>query len=133
MFDYLGEAAKDFSFKENAEESEYDENLIRPANAIEIIKNRYSAFIGIDLEKWLKKFNVQRVVICGFMTNYCCESAARDAHDRDYFVDFIVDATGNPGIGDMDEEQIRTIVGRCLKGGFARILNTEEILQKGTQ
>jgi nicotinamidase-related amidase len=48
------------------------------------------------------------------MTDYCGESAARDAYQRDYFLVFIVDATGNPGIG--DKEQIRTIVGRCLKG-----------------
>jgi hypothetical protein len=48
-------------------------------------------------------------------------------------VDFIVDAMGNPGMGDMDEEQFRTIVGRCLKGGFAHILSIEAFLQKGTQ
>ena len=62
------------------------------------------------------------------MTNYCCESTARD-----YFVDFIVDATGNPGMRGMHEEQFRTIVGRCLKGGFARILSIEQFLQKRTQ
>jgi nicotinamidase-related amidase len=130
MFDFSGAASADFSFKENSKESEYADSLVRPADSIEICKNRYSAFVGTDLEKWLKKFNAKRVVICGFMTNYCCESAARDAHDRDYFVDFIVDATGNPGNADMDEGQIRKIVGTFLTGGFARVLTAEEFLQK---
>jgi nicotinamidase-related amidase len=132
MFDFSGAASADFSFKENLKESEYADNLIRPADSIEICKNRYSAFVRTDLEKWLKKFNAQRVVICGFMTNYCCESAARDAHDRDYFVDFIVDATGNPGNEDMDEGEIRRIVGTFLAGGFACVLTAEEFLQKRT-
>jgi ureidoacrylate peracid hydrolase len=132
MFDFSGAASADFSFKENSKESEYADSLIRSADSIEICKNRYSAFVGTDLEKWLKKFNAQRVVICGFMTNYCCESAARDAHDRDYFVDFILDATGNPGNENMDEGQIRKIVGTFLEGGFARVLTTAEFLQKRT-
>ena len=33
------------------------------------------------------------------MTNVCCETTARAAHDKDYFVDFIADATGAPDLG----------------------------------
>lgn len=92
MFDYAGEA-EDFNFKEGSEEVEYDGRLIRAKGAVEVIKNRYSAFAGTDLEARLKKASVTQLVICGFMTNFCCESTVRDAHDRDYFVDFVVDAT----------------------------------------
>jgi nicotinamidase-related amidase len=129
MFDYTGEPEEDFNFKEDTEEVEYDKNLTRPDNAIEVIKNRYDAFAGTDLDKHLKKAKVETVVICGFMTNFCCESTARSAHDKDYFVDFIVDATGTPGTDSMDEKKIRKVVAELLESGFARVKTTREYLQ----
>ena len=65
------------------------------------------------------------------MTNFCCESTARDAHDRDYFVDFIIDATGTPGTDNFNERKIRKIVSELLSSGFARIKTTKEYLNKG--
>jgi nicotinamidase-related amidase len=91
MFDFSGEPEEDFNFKEGSEEVEYDGQLHRPQTAREIIKNRYSAFEGTDLEKFLKREGIDGVVICGFMTNFCCDSTARCAHDKDYFVDFIIE------------------------------------------
>ena len=132
MFDYTGEPEEDFNFKEGSEEVEFDQELIRPAGVPEIIKNRYDAFAGTDLDKKLKKAGVDTVVICGFMTNFCCESTARSAHDRDYYVDFILDATGTPGTDNMDEKKIRKVVGELLESGFARVATTEEYL-KGEQ
>lgn len=129
MFDYLGEAEEEFNFKDGTEEIKFDENLKRPSDAIEIVKNRYSAFVGTDLEKKLKKLGVESLAICGFMTNLCCESTARDAHDRDYFVDFVLDATGTPGTENIDEKKIRSIVGELLVQGFARVMSTEEYIK----
>lgn len=130
MFDYLGEPEEDFNFKEGCDEVQYDDNLIKPAKSSEIVKNRYSAFIGTDLEARLRIAKVDTVVICGFMTNFCCESTARDAHDRDYFVDFIVDATGTPGTDKMDEKEVRKVVTDLLKAGFARVKTTKRYLKK---
>jgi nicotinamidase-related amidase len=128
MFDFTGEAEADFNFKEGTEEIEYDENLIKPAGSAEIVKNRYSAFVGTDLEKRLRKAGVDTVVVCGFMTNFCCESTARDAHDKDYFVDFIIDATGTPGTEKLDQKEVRKVVAELLESGFARIKNTKQYL-----
>lgn len=130
MFDYSGEPEEDFNFKEGSKEVEYDDNLIKPAKSSEIVKNRYSAFIGTDLEARLKPAKVDTVVICGFMTNFCCESTARDAHDRDYFVDFIVDATGTPGTENMNQNKIRTLVAEFLESGYSRVNTTKEYLAR---
>lgn len=127
MFDFAGPAGN-FNFKEGSDEVAYDERLYRPKGFVEIIKNRYSSFVGTGLEAKLKKARVTTVAITGFMTNFCCESAARDAHDRDYFVDFILDATGTPGSETMNEKQVRKIVGEFLGMGFARIRKTEEMV-----
>lgn len=130
MFDYTGEPEEDFNFKEGSEEVEYDEALVRLRSATEILKNRYSAFAGTDLDQTLKRAGVNTVVICGFMTNFCCESTARAAHDRDYFVDFVVDATGTPGTDNMDEKKIRAVVRELLEAGFARVVTTKSYLKK---
>lgn len=129
MFDYSGEAEEDFNFKEGSEEVEYDERLMRPKGTAEVVKNRYSAFAGTDLDTRLKTARVTDVVICGFMTNFCCESTARDAHDRDYFVDFVADATGTPGTDNLDEKQMRKLVSELLEAGFARVISTKKFLK----
>lgn len=129
MFDYTGEPEEDFNFKEGSEEIEYDARLIRDKQAVEIVKNRYSAFAGTDLHTTLKKAGVTEVVICGFMTNFCCESTARDAHDLDYFVDFVVDATGTPGTDKLTEKEIRKVVSELLSSGFSRVMSTSRFLK----
>ena len=128
LFDFSGEAEEDFNFKEGSEEVEYDDRLARPNAALEITKNRYSAFAGTQLDKSLKQRKIKKLVICGFMTNFCCESTARDALDLDYFVDFVIDATGSPGTDKYDEKEIRTIVGELLSTGFANVYSTKEYL-----
>lgn len=129
MFDYTGEPEEDFNFKEGSEEVEYDARLIRDKQSGEIVKNRYSAFAGTDLHSTLKRAGVEKVVICGFMTNFCCESTARDAHDLDYFVDFVVDATGTPGTDKLDEKEIRKVVSELLRSGFSRVMSTSKFLK----
>jgi len=129
MFDFSGEAEEDFNFKEGTTEVEYDDRLTRPRNTPEIVKNRYSAFVGTDLDERLRRAGVDTVVICGFMTNFCCESTARDAHDRDYFVDFVLDATGTPGTDHLGQGEIRRIVGELLGAGYARIVSTKQLLR----
>ena len=130
MFDYTGEAEDDFNFKEGSAEVEYDADLRRPANAIEIVKNRYSAFTGTGLHERLKPAGISDVAVCGFMTNFCCESTARDAHDLDYFVDFVIDATGTPGTDKLDQRKIRSVVAELLGAGFARVTTTKKYLKR---
>lgn len=129
MFDYTGEREEDFNFKAGSPEVNYDERLIRPKTAIEVTKTRYSAFEGTDLDGKLRQLAADTVVICGFMTNFCCDSTARTAHDRDYFVDFIVDATGTPGTDNLDQARLRKFVAECLAAGYARVATTQEYLR----
>lgn len=128
MFDFSGEPEPDFNFREGTSDVDYDAELVRPSSSPEFVKTRYSAFAGTDLDQKLKAGNVGRVTICGFMTNFCCESTARDAHDRDYFVDFVVDATGTPGTDNLNEKKIRDVVAELLGAGFSRVMSTRSHL-----
>jgi len=128
LFDYSGEAEEDFNFKEGSAEVEFDKRLVRPSNVLELRKTRYSAFQKTILDNILKDNRIQRVIICGFMTNFCCESTAREALDRDYYVDFVIDATGTPGTDNLTQNQIRKVVSELMGAGFARVMTARKII-----
>ncbi|MBI4032749.1 cysteine hydrolase [Candidatus Berkelbacteria bacterium] len=130
MFDFTGEVEEDFNFKEGDVQVEYDSRLSRPRGAIELTKNRYSAFAGTTLESILRQQNIDRVVICGFMTNFCCESSARYAHDADFHVDFVIDATGTPGTENFSEAMLRKTVADSIRGGIGRVFSTKQFLRQ---
>ena len=129
MFDYLGEA-EDFNFKEGTSDVKYDSRLKLTKKRLELTKNRYSAFAGTSLEAQLRKASIDTVVICGFMSNFCCESTAREAHDKDYYVDYIVDATGTPGTDNFDEKALRKSIADVMVAGIARVSTTKNFLKK---
>ena len=129
MFDYAGDDDLEFNFKEGTPEVEYDERVSVPKDAVHFIKNRYSGFSNPDFGKYLNRQKIEGVTICGFMTNFCCESTAREAHDRDYFVDFILDATGSPGTDNLNEKKVREVVGELLGEGYCVVYSTKEYLK----
>jgi isochorismate hydrolase len=63
-----------------------------PGDSI-IDKTRYSAFFGTQLASLLSARDVSDLIICGVVTNCCCETTARDAFMRDYSVFVAADAT----------------------------------------
>lgn len=80
---------------EGSRESEIHPELAPlPAEKV-VFKHRYSAFYNTDLETVLRCLKVEDLVVCGVMTNMCCESTARDAYYRDYRVFFPADGTGS--------------------------------------
>ncbi len=128
MFDFAG-VAEPVGFVEGSFEAEYVAGLEVVPGALHMTKRRYSCFEGTELEAILRSAGADTVAICGYMTNFCCETTARAAHDRDYFVEFIADATGAPDLGpDYTEPQIIAAVTATLGAGFARIHSTERYL-----
>ncbi len=87
-------------------------------------KTRYSAFVGTDLERYLRSKAVSSLVITGTMTHLCCESTARDAFMRDYDVFIVVDGTASK-TRDLHLSSIKT-----LTDGFAIPLKTSEVLRR---
>ena len=72
------------------------DDLAPAPDDIIIRKRRFSAFYQTDLEIILRNIRgtaspVDTLIICGTVTNICCESTARDAFFRDYKVVFGTD------------------------------------------
>ena len=128
MFNYQGSQGP-IGFVENTQDVMYDPALMITTPAMQVIKKRYSCLIGTSLTETLRRRGIDTIIVAGFMTNYCCETTARHAHDEDFYVDFILDATGCPDLSaEVTQATIKTVVAASLKDGFARVHSTDEFL-----
>ena len=118
----LGKWWHDLILYGSAEWELINDLTVTPHDTI-VDKNRYSAFFNTNLDKDLKAYGVENVVICGVMTNCCCETTARDAFIRDYRVFFVADATA----GANEELHVASL--KNLAYGFAYIINTKTLCQ----
>ncbi|UCG93007.1 MAG: cysteine hydrolase [candidate division WOR-3 bacterium] len=87
-----------------------------------IIKHQYDAFLYTDLEEILKKKKIKQIVICGVLTNICCETTARSAFMRGFEVYFVTDATATYK-KEMHEAALLN-----LSYGFAVLMTTADVL-----
>jgi nicotinamidase-related amidase len=108
---------------ENTKDAEIHPELTPLLEEKIISKHRYSAFYNTDLEIVLRCLGITDLVICGVMTNLCCESTTRDAYFRDLRVFFLLDATGTVN------EELHLATLKNLAFGFAYVVETKEILQ----
>ena len=70
---------------------------IQPAEGEHVInKFRYDAFLGTNLEYYLRAHGIRTVVCCGTATNVCVESTIRAAHMRDHYVVLASDCCAAP-------------------------------------
>ncbi|HEX3247365.1 MAG TPA: isochorismatase family cysteine hydrolase [Chloroflexota bacterium] len=76
---------------------------------IDIVKHRYSAFIGTPLEMNLRTLGIQTLFMTGIATNVCVESTLRDAFQRDFYVVLVEDccAAGTRALHDGTVENTR--------------------------
>ena len=64
----------------------------RPGEEI-VVKHRYSAFRGTNLDLILRSRGIQTVILTGVATNACVESTGRDVYMHDYYLVFVSDCT----------------------------------------
>ncbi|NOI29271.1 cysteine hydrolase family protein [Vibrio coralliilyticus] len=57
---------------------------VRASNEPEIIKKRYSAFFGTELDTFLEELKPREIVIAGVNTHACIRVTAIDAYQRDF-------------------------------------------------
>ena len=59
-------------------------------------KRRYSGFFDTILEAKLKELKLEKVIVCGVLTNICVMHTVADARNRDYLVEVPVDGVASP-------------------------------------
>lgn len=136
MGDFGGEDEEE-SFMEGGARVGYHAGLDVIEGAIEVTKTRYDSFLGTDLEGILRTLGVKTVVICGYMTSFCCDSTARAAQGRDYQTVFVHDAIGGPDLERLDgsvypSSEVLDDVSAALAGGFAEVLSAQAVIERIT-
>jgi len=134
MADFSAPGEED-SFVEGTPRVELIPELHAEPRDLVVVKRRYSAFLGTDLEAVLHTARVRAVVICGLMTSFCCETTARDAHGRDFEVLFAADAVEGPDLEDAEGRKVphdvvlaNTVT--ALGAGFADIVTTPDVIAR---
>ena len=84
-------------------------------------KDLYGTFSSTDIDRKLRDAGCDAVVICGVMTDLCCETTAREAFQEGYDVLFAADGTAT----NSDLLHIGTLA--TLAHGFAYIIDTDNI------
>jgi len=91
-------------------------------NALILKKSQYDAFYETRLEDILREKKITQLVICGVMTNLCCETTARSAFVRGLNVFFTVDGTATYN----EKFHLATLLN--LSYGFAALVLVNELL-----
>ena len=87
-----------------------------------IDKTAYDAFHSTSLKKYLLDLGVDTVVVCGAMTNLCCETTARTAFVNNFNVIFLRDGNAT-STQEFHDASIKN-----LEFGFATVKTCEEFM-----
>jgi ureidoacrylate peracid hydrolase len=89
-----------------------------------LVKTRYSAFVGTQLESMLRMRGITTVAVAGLTADVCVGSTARDAFQRDFHVITLSDCTA---------EMTQATYEGCLatlRGNFGRVMTSDELLAR---
>jgi len=101
------------------------DSMIKPryGEDVSIQKWGYGAFTHTQLDYVLKNLEVDTVIICGTMTNYCCGLTAREAFMHGYKVVFGSDVNATDD-SELQEAELKT-----LRRGYALVITSDEIIE----
>ncbi|WP_341707258.1 isochorismatase family cysteine hydrolase [Halopseudomonas sp.] len=108
----------------------------QPGDVI-IDKLFYSGFHGTDLDTVLRARDVDTIIICGTVTNVCCETTIRDGVHREYKVIALSDANAamdypDLGLGAISAEEIQRISLSTIAYEFGEVTSTPDVIARLT-
>jgi nicotinamidase-related amidase len=96
--------------------------LLLLSSSLILKKPQYDAFYQTNLEQLLKDAGIDTLIICGVMTNLCCETTLRSAFMRGFNAIMPVDTTA----AYRREYHISTFIN--LSFGFCPLFTTDDII-----
>ncbi len=88
---------------------------------LKVMKHRYSAFKGTDLDMVLRARGIRTVVTTGVSTNVCVESTLRDAFESSYYV-----CVPSDGVASWDTE-LHNATLKTANARFGLVVTSDEI------
>ncbi|WP_203557272.1 isochorismatase family cysteine hydrolase [Bacillus sp. B15-48] len=125
----------DEQFKAGTYDVEITDQLTVEPSDIKISKLFYSGFHNTDLDAILRLRDIDTIIICGTVTNVCCETTVRDAVHREYKVIFLSDGNAamdypDMGWGEITAEEIQKVTLTVLSYEFCQVSTTEEVVKE---
>lgn len=97
--------------------------VVSPAPDDEVVvKHRYSAFIGTELDTLLRAQGVENLILVGVTTNVCVESTARHGYMLDYHIVVVDDCTAS-----YSEEPHQATLAN-IRRAFGRVATSDQIV-----
>lgn len=100
------------------------QKLVKAGGEVLKGKNTYDSFINTDLAAMLDAKGVERVVVCGVMTDACCDTTARSASCRGYETWLVSDACGSAN----KKQHEAGLTGFSFL--FEGVMTTDEVVEK---
>ncbi|MFC2013994.1 isochorismatase family protein [Chloroflexota bacterium] len=91
-----------------------------------VVKPRYSAFFGTNLDTILKTYSIRFLIFVGVATNICVESSILDSFQLEYFPILVSDAVASSGPPFMQEAAIHNI--KSCYGWITTSTNIMEVM-----
>ena len=96
--------------------------VVEPAESEQVIvKHRYSAFMGTELDVLLRSQGVENLIFVGVTTNVCVDSTARHGYMLDYHIIVVEDCTAS-----YSEESHQATLSN-IRRAFGRVATADEI------
>jgi len=91
------------------------------------VKRLCNAFQETDLERTLKRADIDELVVCGMQTEFCVDTAIRAAHERGFKVTLVSDGHTTFNSKAIPAEKIIAHHNATLGSGFATLKRADEI------
>ncbi len=107
--------------------------LVEPHEGEKIITKEYpSAFLGTDLQEYLKDNGIEKIVVVGMMSHMCVDTTVRACQDYGYEVVVIEDACTTKDLNfqgrQIDAIMVHATFMASLDGMFAKVMKLEDYI-----
>ncbi len=123
------------TYRPGQEGCEFKELVLPMSGELIITKSVQNAFIGTDLDTFLRSRQISSLVICGVITNNSVETTARMAGNLGYETYVVADATAtfdkidfNGQLRSADDVHAMSLAN--LRGEYATILSCAQLLER---
>jgi nicotinamidase-related amidase len=102
---------------------------------IVVDKLGFSGFHNTDLDTILRSRDIDTIIVCGTVTNVCCETTVRDAAHREYKVIVLADACAamaypDMGWGTLTAAEIQKVSLTTIAMEFGEVSTTADVVQR---
>lgn len=117
-------------FRKGSKEWELHPDVAGRPHDVVVHKNLPGSFTGTNLEGWLRERGIDTITICGYMTQMCCDTTARQALHLGFKVEFLSDATGTLDFmntaGTVSAEELHRAILVVQQSRFSQVTSARE-------